>query len=251
VYGGEHMFALAARSHQVTPPAHQDAPPAHQDAPPAHQDAPPAHQDLQALAERVRPIAASSTRLLPVLPPIAALLPDGGLRRGTVIGCIGPAAPSLAMALAAGPSAAGSWCATVGMDEVGVLAAAGYGLELERLAVVRVVPAEWAVAVAALVDGLDLVVLAPPRHAKPAAARTLAARVRDRGAVVLVVGGRTGFPTELELAVEVAQWCGLAEGTGRLQSRRVTVVARGHGAAARPVRQELWLPTAAGKVAGA
>lgn len=206
---------------------------------------------LQVLAERVRPTAASRTRLLPVLPPIASLLPDGGLRRGTVVRCTGSGAPSLAMAVAAGPSAAGSWCATVGMDEMGVLAAAGYGLDLERLVVVRAAPAEWAVAVAALLDGIDLVVLAPPRHARSAAARTAVARARDRGAVVIVVEERPGFPVELELLVETAQWNGLAEGAGRLQSRRVTVVARGRGSAVRPVRQELWLPTATGKVAAA
>jgi hypothetical protein len=206
---------------------------------------------LETLAQRVRPTAASRTRLLPVLPPIAALLPDGGLRRGTVVRCTGSGAPSLAMAVAAGPSAAGSWCGTVGLDEVGVLAAAGYGLDLERLVVVRTAPAEWAVAAAVLVDGVDLVVLAPPRHARHVAARTLAARARDRGAVVLVVEERPGFPAELELAVEAAQWHGLAEGAGRLQSRRVTVVARGRGSAVRPVRQELWLPAATGKVAAA
>ncbi len=206
---------------------------------------------LQLLAQRVRPTAASSTRLLPALPPIASLLPDGALRRGTVVRCTGKAAASLAMAVAAGPSAAGSWCGAVGLDEMGVLAAAGYGLDLERLAVVRAAPAEWAVAAAALVDGVDLVVLAPPRHASSAAARTLAARSRDRGAVVLVVEERPGFPADLELAVEAAQWHGLAEGTGRLQSRRVSVAARGRGSAVRPVHQELWLPAATGKVAAA
>jgi hypothetical protein len=207
--------------------------------------------ELRTLAERVRPVAASRTRLLPVLPPIAALLPDGGLRRGTVVRCAGTAAWSLAMAVASGPSAAGSWCGTVGMEGLGVLAAAGYGLDLERLIVVRAAPAEWAVAAALLADGIDLVALAPPRHARPAAARTLVARARERGAVVLMVGEQPGIPVELELVVEAAQWHGLARGAGRLQSRRVTVVARGRGSAVRPVRQELWLPTATGKVAAA
>lgn len=211
----------------------------------------PRRRGLQVLAERVRPVAASRTRLLPVLPPVAALLPDGGLRRGTVVRCTGTAAPSLAMAVAAGPSAAGSWCATVGLDEVGVLAAAGYGVDPERLVVVRARPAEWAFAAGVLIDGIDLLVLAPPRHARPAAARTLVARARDRGAVVLVVDERPGFPAELELVVEAAQWHGLAEGGGRLRSRRVSVVASGRGSAVRPVRQELWLPTATGKVAAA
>ncbi len=117
---------------------------------------------------------------------------------------------------------------------------------------VRAAPGEWAVATAVLVDGIDLVVLAPPRHARPAAARTLVARARERGAVLLVVEERPGsFLAELELVVEAAQWQGLAEGTGRLRSRRVTVVARGRGPAVRPARQELWLPAATGKVVAA
>ena len=37
---------------------------------------------LAALAERTRPVSASRTRLLPVVPALAELLPDGALRRG-------------------------------------------------------------------------------------------------------------------------------------------------------------------------
>ena len=210
-----------------------------------------APERLAALAERVRPTAASSTRLLPVFPAIAALLPEAGLRRGTVLRCTGPAALSLALAISAGPSAAGSWCGAVGLDDVGVLAAAGYGVDLERLVVVRGAPGQWAVAAGMLLDGLDLVLVAPPVRPRPAAVRTLAARARDRGGVVLVVESPAGSPADLELAVTESRWHGLAEGAGRLQARRVTVVARGRGSAARPVSQELWLPTATGKVAAA
>ena len=206
---------------------------------------------LQVLAARVRPTAASRTRLLPTLPSIAALLPDGGLRRGTVVRCTGRAARSMALAVAAGPSAAGSWCALVGMDDVGVLAAAGYGVDLERLVVVHVARVQWASAVATLADGLDLVVVVPPPHPRPAEVRMLAARARDRGAVILMVEERPSCPVDLELAVTEAGWHGLARGAGRLQSRRVTVVARGRGQAARPVRRELWLPAATGKAAAA
>ena len=44
-----------------------------------------ARESLALLAERARPLAASQTRLLPVVPPLAGLFPDGGLRRGTTI----------------------------------------------------------------------------------------------------------------------------------------------------------------------
>lgn len=209
---------------------------------------------VKLLAERVRPTAASRTRLLPVLPPLASLLPDGGLRRGSSVRCdAGPhgGALSLALALAAGPSAAGSWCAAVGMEDVGALAAGGFGVDLGRLAVVRAAAAHWALATGVLIDGVDLVVVAPPLRPRSSAVRTLAARARDRGTVLVVVGERAAWPADLELVVEHASWHGLAEGAGRLQARRVTVVARGRGSAARPVRQELWLPAATGKVAAA
>lgn len=209
---------------------------------------------LQALAERVRPTAPSRTRLLPVVPPLVALLPDGGLRRGTAVRFTGGTAGidgalSLALAVAAGPSATGSWCALVGVDDVGAVAAAGYGVDLDRLAVVRAAPAEWAMVAGVLVDGLDLVIVAPPAHPRPSAVRTLAARARDRGAVLLVL--HPTWPADLELAAEDPRWHGLAEGAGRLQARRVTVVAQGRGSAVRPVRQELWLPAATGVVAAA
>lgn len=207
--------------------------------------------DLRALAERVRPTAASRTRLLPVLPALAPLLPDRGLRRGTVVRCTGVAALSLALALCAGPSAAGSWCGLVGLGGAGVLAALGYGVDPSRVAVVRVTPAQWALAAGTLLDGFDLVVAAPPSRTRPAAARALAARARDRGGVVLAVEDRAGVAADLELAVIESGWRGLACGAGRLQARRVAVVARGRGSAWRPVVQELWLPAATGRVAAA
>lgn len=210
-----------------------------------------ATERLQVLAERARPTAASRTRLLPTLPSVAALLPDGALRRGTIVRCTGRAARSMALTVAAGPSAAGSWCALVGMDDVGMLAAAGYGVDLERLVVVHAARGQWASAAATLVDGLDLVVVVPPPRTRPAEVRMLAARARERGAVILTVEERPSCPVDLELAVNVAGWHGLAKGAGRLQSRRVTVVARGRGQAVRPVHRELWLPAATGKAAAA
>lgn len=209
---------------------------------------------LALLASRVRPLAASSTRLLPVLPAFGALLPGGGLQRGTVVRCTGKkesAARSLALALVAGASATGSWCGVVGMDDVGALAASEYGIRLDHLVITRAAPASWGVSVATLLEGLDIVLFAPPSSPRPALMRELAARTRARGAVLVVAEERPSSRADLELAVEEACWRGLAEGAGRLQSRRVTVVARGRGSAARPLRRELWLPTASGTVAAA
>ncbi len=211
-------------------------------------------QRVKLLADRVRPTASSQTRLLPVLSPLAALLPDGGLRRGTAVRCGAGAhggALSLALALAAGPSAAGAWCAVVGVEDLGALAAAGLGVNLDRLAVIRAASPHWALATGILVDGVDVVIVAPPPRPRPSAVRTLAARARDRGAVLLVVGERGSWAADHELVVEQSNWHGLADGAGRLQARRVTVVASGRGSAVRPVRQELWLPAATGNVVAA
>ncbi|HEX3946491.1 MAG TPA: hypothetical protein VHW47_02250, partial [Acidimicrobiales bacterium] len=143
---------------------------------------------LGELAERVRPTTASRTRLLPVSEALGALLPGGGLRRGSVVRCSGPGSLSLALAMVSGASAAGSWCGLVGVDDVGVLAAAGYGVDLRRLAVARVPPAHWAVAAGQLLDGLDVVVVRPPGQSRPPVVRSLVARARERQAVMVVLG---------------------------------------------------------------
>ena len=211
---------------------------------------------LAALAQRVRPPAAARTRLLPVAAPLVPLLPDGGLRRGTVVECTGEAALSLVLALAGRASAAGSWCGTVGIDDPGVVAAAGYGVDPGRLVVVRAAPATWALAAAELMGGLDLVVVRPPARARPGVVRRLADRARHHQGVLLVLGGPPGpsgwpGPRDVHLRVADPRWHGLDRGAGRLRARRVAVVALGHGAAVRPVERELWLPTATGGVAAA
>jgi hypothetical protein len=211
----------------------------------------PGPPGLGELAERVRPTAASRTRLLAVPAPLVPLMPDGGLRRGSVVRCTGDGALSLTLAVVGGASAAGSWCGLVGVDDLGALAAAGHGVDLSRLAVVRAPAAQWAAAAGRLLEGLDVVLVQPPGPARPPAVRQLVARARQRGAVLVVLGARSAWPDPADLHLEVRhpRWHGLARGAGRLEGRRVTVEARGRGVASRPVRRELWLPDAAGVVA--
>jgi hypothetical protein len=159
----------------------------------------------------------------------------------------------LALALAAGASQAGSWVAAVGLGSLGLVAAADYGVAPQRLALVDTPePGVWAAIVAALVDGFDIVLVAagPQVRRRPADARRLAARVRERGAVLVAVGGDLPERSRLQLAVSGGAWEGLdAEGYGRLARRRVTVAAGGRGEASQPRRTELWLPAADGTVA--
>jgi hypothetical protein len=80
-------------------------------------------------------------------------------------------------------------------------------------------------------------------------ARRLVARVRERGSVLVGVGGDLpGERSPLRLEVMASSWQGLGEGWGYLRARRVVVEAEGRGAAARTRRAELWLPDADGAV---
>src|SRR5215475_15543951 len=95
---------------------------------------------------------------LPVLPALAGLLP-AGLPRGSVIAT--GAWGLLCLALAAAASGAGAWCAIAGLPALGVAAAAGAGLDPDRLLLVPDPGAGWPQVVATLLDGCDLIVLRP------------------------------------------------------------------------------------------
>src|SRR5829696_438068 len=180
-------------------------------------------------------------RLLPILPALESLLPHPGLRRGSTVAVTRSAA--LALALVAGASAAGSWVAAVGLPDLGILAAAETGIALERLALVPTPgPRAWPTVVAALLDAIDVVLVRSPPGLPPAQARRLAARARERGAV-LVPLGPWPEPADLRLAVTASTWHGLGQGHGSLHSRVAEVVATGPGAAARERRTLLWLPS--------
>jgi hypothetical protein len=203
-----------------------------------------------ALAELVR--AAGDTdepgvhRVLPVAPELSGLLPSRGLRRGsTVAVATGREAPasggtSLLLALLAEASRSGSWCAVVGVPALGAIAAAESGIALDRLALVPNPGPEWPTVVAALIDGVDLVVTAVPGPISASVTGRLVARARQRGSVLVPFGRWDG--ADVTLRVVDGRWEGLGAGHGRLRRREVTVLARGRGAAARPKELTMWMP---------
>ena len=195
------------------------------------------------ITERVRPVALAHEQVLPVISPLTTLLPQG-LVRGTTVAIDGASgATSLALAIAAGPSQEGSWVAAVGVSWLGLGAAAESGVVLERLAVVSAPErSEWATVVAALVDAIDVVLVCPPQRVAMGDARRLAARARERGAVLLLVGHTSSLTVDVRCTVIDSQWSGVEHGAGHLQSRRVTVTATGRGSAARARSTSLWLP---------
>jgi len=201
---------------------------------------------LVSLAARVAPLSTSRTQLLPVAEPLRDLLADGGLRRGTTIGITsGPAggATTLALSLLAAASAAGSWCMAVGLPDLGLAAADEAGLDLDRLALVPWPGVQWAATVAAAIESIDLVLLAPPPHPRDSLVRRLTSRLRDRRAVLVVLDvHRWPQPCDVDLHVDAARWVAVGGGRDCLRRRLVTVTASGRRQPGRPRRQRLWLP---------
>jgi len=207
-----------------------------------------------------KPVAMAGERTLAVLPALAPLFPDGGLRRGNVLTVGGTGgATSLALALTVAAAEEGSWVAGMGLASLGLAAAAGLGVPLERLVLVRDPGASGRNEVlATLIDSFDIVLVgAGGQGAEFTSGRTtgahrrLQARGRERGSVLVAVGGTGGFEPDLRLRAEVAGWDGLEPGAGHLQGRRVVVEAGGRRAAMRPRRTLLWLPAANGTVQSA
>lgn len=197
-------------------------------------------------------------RLLPVDPVLVGLLPERGLRRGSVIGISGSGgASSLLLAMVARPLAEGSWAAVIGIPELGLEAAAGIGVRLDRLALVPRPPRTWHDVVATLIDAVDVVLLRPPARCSPTLANKLIARVHERGCVLVVAtpasiapSHGTSFlwptPVEFTLEVEWVSWRGLGHGFGTLLDRKVVIVTSGRRVATGPRRTTLYLPEKSG-----
>jgi hypothetical protein len=185
--------------------------------------------------------------VLPVASALRELLPRGGLARGSVVATA--EFGLLCLALAAGPSADGAWCAIAGLPEAGVLAAAGLGLAAERTLLVPDPGPSWPQVVASLLDGCELVLLRPPVQAPTQVRRRLEATLRRGRGVLLVAGDWPG--AQVRLRVITQRWTGLADGHGRLRACCAEVVADGRGEATMTRTRWLWLPAEDGGVTAA
>jgi hypothetical protein len=190
-------------------------------------------------------VVLSNEAVLPVLPALRGLLP--GLRRGSVVAA-GPWS-LLCLALAAGASAAGAWCAMVGLPQLGVAAAADAGLDPDRMLLIADPGTGWPQVVASLLDGCELVLLRPPDRPSAQVRRRIEATVRRFGGVLVVAGEWDGAQARLSVAQQ--EWTGIGTGHGRLRARRVQVVADGRGGAVQRRTQWLWLPGPDGSVTAA
>src|SRR4051812_36132028 len=155
------------------------------------------------------------TRELPTAPALADLLPGGALAAGSAYSVVD--STTLALSLLQGPSAAGAWCAVVGMPDLGVEAAAGLGIDLERLVLVPYPGEHWLTVASALIDVVSVLLLRPQlREGRvritDGSASKLASRLRQREAVLVSMGDWPG--AEARLTVSDSSWTGLGSGFG-------------------------------------
>lgn len=198
---------------------------------------------------RVAPVSTARERMLAVPGPLGALLPDGGLRRGSVTrvhGAAGSGVTSVMLRLLAAATAAGEWAAAVDAGgSLGGLAAVEAGVVLERFALVRDVTRDrWSTVMGALLEGVTLVTAEVPMGLRAGDARRLVARARERGALLVVAEpashGREAWPTDAVLHLEVTgtSWSG-SFADGLLGEPTIHVEVTGKGAAHRARRAGL------------
>jgi hypothetical protein len=195
---------------------------------------------VEELQARIRGMQATrlDSRAMPTHPALASVLPGGALREGAVVQVEGSI--TLLMAALAGPSQSGRWVAVSGIPEFGVEAAARFGIDLERLVLVPDPGRQWLTVAAALADVIPVVAVRPAGPLAPAEASRFAARLRQRGALLLVDGDWPGSDARLEL--EQSDWTGLDLGHGHLAEREVVVRVTGRGEMGRGGRRRLRLP---------
>lgn len=199
-------------------------------------------RDLQARIRRMQRNRLD-TRELPTSPALADLLPGGALAAGSAYSVID--STTLALGLLQGPSAAGAWCAVVGMPDLGVEAAAGLGVDLERLVLVPHPGDHWLTVVSALIDVVSVVLVRPRTQdgrvrITDGTASKLASRLRQREAVLISMGD---WPAaEARLSIADSSWVGLGSGFGHLAARQVTVSSAASRWQGRAKSRRVWLP---------
>jgi len=171
------------------------------------------------------------------------MLPAGGVPHGYVVSVAssalgGSGATRLLLALmSAQPEA---WIAVVGMPDFGALAAAEMGVDLSRLGLIPDPGPDPLQVISALADGVDVIAAVSPVEGAvgravirsmglpPARQRVLTGRLRQGGAVLLVVGRWPG--ADLVFTVREVRWSGIGQGYGRLRDRELDVRVAGRRA---------------------
>ena len=187
-------------------------------------------------------------RTIPVVDALVDLVPGGHLQRGSNLAIHGVGATSFALALAGQAVRNGSFLAIVAPPTFGLSACIDFDIPLRRVVQFSIAgPSLWPQVVAAVIEGFDLVMVADKQRVNAGQARSLVARNRERGSVLMRVGGPAwSDAADLRFDVGDPVWSGLGAGHGHLQSRQVAVQVTGRRHRGAPRSHELLLPAAQG-----
>lgn len=161
---------------------------------------------------------------LPVPTALAPLLPYGAVRRGSIVEATGSTA--VLLHLVASLAGQEAWSAVVARPDLGLAAALAAGIDPSRLVLVPDPGPTPGSVMGALVDGFDVVVLGHCPALSTRERRSIAQRIRHRGAVLL---SSAPWPeATLRLAATERSSGGIVE-KGRLTSVGVVVDVSGRG----------------------
>ena len=124
--------------------------------------------------------------------------------------------------------------ALIDVPTFGLDAAREAGVALERVVAISASvsgqqggAAEWADVLAAAIDGFEVVVARVPAHLSASAARKVATRIRQRGAVVVLLGDVGAMSCDGVIESVAVSWVGLGQGFGHLRQRTVELAVSG------------------------
>jgi hypothetical protein len=175
--------------------------------------------------------------------PLTELLPDGDLPAGAAV-TVRDSASLMGWLL--GATQRDRWVALVGWPELSPVALAEAGVDLERVVVVPDTGGRTAGILAALLDGIEFVVVGPRARLTASERRRLLARARQRATTILSPAPWEG--AALTLDVEQTRWSGPEHGSSYLRDVHLSVVRRsrmdGAGARFEVARHGTTAPTA-------
>lgn len=122
-------------------------------------------------------------------------------------------------------SRAGAWIAVVARPDLGLLAAQQRGVALERLVLIPEVGRHAAAVIAALIDGVDVVVTGHGVVLTGAQRRAVQARLRERDGLLLSESPWHG--AAVTVTAERPRWHGLNSGDGLLRTVELDITVSG------------------------
>lgn len=169
-------------------------------------------------------------RPLKVSPVFSSVLTHRGLRRGSTISLDSQhsGALSLGLALVSEAVRSGALLAVVADETFNLSVCYDHDIPISRVVYFnldsRRSTQTWAKALAAIIDGFELILVLKEPELQAVLTRRLTHRIKERNSVLMRIGrNRWQQSADVEIAVEANRWEGLGKGNGYLRRRNIEV----------------------------